>query len=282
VSDEVEPIVIADGFPKDIATTFSGFIREQFPDIKSMSVKQLKFNRVPTMVAVTGSQKDSIKKALDWALRSCDGKGLKQYLPADTLPLIEARKDKAAGEILGMQSYTAKVEAYIQARLARTLSAKEVKALHEEGTYLTLRINNGIPVDELAVLLRLVKSDDVIFSTLVDHVANRTIADMQTRYTQNQNSNVPETTPKRSVLPSDQYRSIRKAKAFADTFGKAVDAVITDWQKTNRVPRQPRVIHTTVSAPPIRNTGKYLYKLNLADVGVTNRSFTSGLSKRDY
>lgn len=87
------------------------------------------------MVTVVGGQKNSIKKALDWALRSCVGKGLKEYLPADTVAYLEARKDEeAAGEVLGMQSYTARVEAYLQARLAGNLSAEEVKALHEEGT----------------------------------------------------------------------------------------------------------------------------------------------------
>jgi len=232
------------------------------------------------MVTVVGNQKNSIKKALEWALRSCDGKGLKEYLPADTVAYLEARKDKAAGEVSGMQSYTARVEAYLQARLAGNLSAEEVKALHEEGTYLTLRTNNGIPADELATLLRLVKEDDEIFSTLVDHVANQTIADMQTRHSQNRNPTDSGATPRRVALPSDQYRPVRKAREFADTFGKAVDATITAWQKFQRPPRRHAVAHMQLTTPPFRRTGNYCYKLNLADVDVTARSFTGGTGWR--
>ncbi|KAK5093401.1 hypothetical protein LTR70_004761 [Exophiala xenobiotica] len=272
--------VVFDGYRLDLAVTFSGAIREKFPDVKSIIAGQMQFTRPPTMVTITGGCKDSVKKALEWAMRCCDGKGLRSYIPAENLPFLVARADKAASEVLQMSAYTNKIGTYIQQRLAGRFTPEEVKALHKKGTYLTLRLDSGIPAEELKVLLQTVKEDDPTFTALVDHVANRTITDMQTRYTedQNPNNNSKPTQKKRTILPSDQYRGVRFA--FPDPFGNAVDAIITEWQKSKRVTDKNRVTHKNVSLQPVRKTGKYQYKLNLAEVGVTSRSFTSGTGKR--
>lgn len=234
---------------------------------------QIQSTRPPTMVTITGAKKDSVNKALEWAMRCCDGKGLRPYAPAEKLPFLVARADKTASEVLQIPAYTNMIETYIQERVAGRFTPEEVKALHKNGTYLTFRLTNGIPAKELKVLVQTVKKDDPTFTTLVDHVANRTITDMQTRYTEaetpNNNSN-PTKNKKRTVLPSDQYRAVRFA--FADPFGKAVDAIITEWRKSKRVKK--------VSLEPVRKTGTYRCRLNLADVGVTSRSFTSGTGKR--
>lgn len=276
---------MSDGYTKGVATTFSGTIRDQFPEVKNMTVTQTRER--PTTAIITGGRKGSVRKALEWALRSCDGKGLKPYTPAKTNPFLEAHHDKVAAEVLKMPAYASRVEAYIQARLTKNLSTEEVKGLHEEGTYLGYRLNDGIPAGELAILLGFVGVVEPTYVTLIEHVANRTITDMQKRYEQGQIKDSSDFSGlknnslnnKRTALPSDQYNPVRQA--FAEPFGKGVNEIITEWQESVRATRRPAVIHKTVSATPVRNTGKYRHKLDLAEIGVTSRSYAGRRGRVD-
>lgn len=278
------PSIVFDGYPKDVGVT-SGTIRGAFLTVNKMTLTQMREYHEPTAVTITGGAMASVKQALKWALSSCDGKGLKSYAPGVDAPIVQARDDEIAGRLLDMPSFVTRVDTYIRARLSKgLLSEKEVHKLHYNGNYLEYRLAGGIPAQELAFLLKVVTAEHATFDIITQHVADHTTHDMQAKYNAKHNPTATNSTENHVITtknhvryPSDAYISVRKA--FPDPFGKAVDAKICAWQKmiaAQRQPPPPVLVHKEVSLPQVRKTGKYKFKLDLADVGVTGRSFIGG------
>lgn len=172
-----------------------------------MSLATIQAYREPTTVTITGGTLESVRKALKWALGNYDGKGLKPYTPDNDVPFVKAQEDKAAGQVLNMPSFIARVNAYMQDRLSKgVLSEKEVTALHAKSAYLDYRVVTGIPAEELVSLLKFVTSDDPTFDILVQHVTDRTTNDMQAKYNAGRNETTNDDTEHKGKNTKKQLR----------------------------------------------------------------------------
>lgn len=85
--------------------------------------------------------------------------------------------------------------------------------------------------------------------------------------TNNDTEHNGKTTKRQVRYPSNVYRFVRNA--FPGPFGQAVNVKIIEWQ--------PSITgHKKVSLVQVRKPGNYKHKLDLADVGVTERCFIGG------
>jgi hypothetical protein len=72
-------VALYTGFPKAVATAFSGKWRAQFqPVVALASLEQLR-KMSNTTVTVVGGDPEAFKEILTWMLSCCDGKGIKEF-----------------------------------------------------------------------------------------------------------------------------------------------------------------------------------------------------------
>jgi len=90
---EGDAIVLYDGYPKEIAATFSSFIRSKFPSTKSLTLAQMQIRREPSCITIIYLKRESVKKILSWMVDCCSGTGLKQYKIEESKPVINAYFD---------------------------------------------------------------------------------------------------------------------------------------------------------------------------------------------
>ncbi|KAK5944524.1 hypothetical protein PMZ80_003806 [Knufia obscura] len=213
-----KPVVLFSKFEKNVATAFCGLAQGMKED-GSLEIQ------------VHGGKKESLTKMFHWMLRCCDGHGIIEFPITATDSMITLLEYKEAAQLLQIPWLIAEIDAHVKQRLANT--------------------SECIPAGQIAAQLRNLQSSDPRYHLLKDHVVERTLADMQTKYYQrlsdtktkpNQDasqialyqfkkpagqakqhkggskSRSPHNT--RAFLPSDQYFTLKRAFPY---FGKMVD-----------------------------------------------------------
>lgn len=162
---EGDAIVLYDGYLKDIATTFSSFVRSKFPTTKFLTLAQMQVHRKPSCVTITHPKRESVKKILGWMIDCCSGTGLKQYKIEKSKPVANPYFDLGVATYLGIPYLVNKINTYINHRLT----------------------TGHLPAIEVQTLLESTTLQDPIFDVLVQHVASRVWQDMQARRRSSQN-----------------------------------------------------------------------------------------------
>jgi len=221
-SAEGDAIVIRDGFPKDVAVTFSSFAKSKFPSTKTLTLAQMQTHREPTCITITHPRKQSVEKVLDWMIESCQGTGLKPHKIEVINSVTNAYYDLGVASYLGISYLVTKINDYLNHRLTAGF----------------------IHATDMQTLLETVTNEDPVFDLLVQHVAIRVWRDMKLRNNPSgsNNSAAPDKNKnqkrtQKQGLPrpkSQQYNAVRGAREDPTVFGIAVNKKIREYKQAER------------------------------------------------
>lgn len=235
------PIVLCHGLSRTMASSFS----------KAAATGITSVNGAEQLL-LTGGKAHAIKKILVWMVDSCPGYGLVNFPKDSGCPIITAYEDREAAAMLGIDWLGAQLDAYI--------AEKSMPG-------------GCIPPEEIATKIKNVDTSDSTFEFLVNHVAEKTFEDSQTRFEQEsaakdakRNSRATKATSNntttissllgsrrerrpigdgtagsyscRPKLPSDIYVPLKNA--FVNPFGNAVNALFQKKLQQARDERHAR------------------------------------------
>lgn len=225
--DQSDAIVIADGLPKDVVVSFSGWVRGKYPNFNKMSLEEMGSHKEPSFITVVSLNKESLKTVFSWMVACCDGEGLKEYPVSNTTPFVKAHFDNLAASQFGVPASSTQVSQYMNDRLSSSLSVNEVKKLHDLNLYTAYQPINGLPTSELGILLGIAKENDPTFIAMVEYAGNLVFEEkvkkgrsqIATDIDNNKDNIQNNKKPARPL--SDKYWPTRHD--YADIFGKVVN-----------------------------------------------------------
>ena len=225
--------IVFENYPRSVISALTEHILPQTESTKDFAPLLARDCNEAQGITIIGAPFPSVQKVFRWMLKSCDGKGFRQYEPEynSLPPLISAYSDRVAAENVGVSSLMSQIDVYIKARLAGALSKDEVEYLYILSKYFSYRRpHHDIPASEIDTLLRISYLDPSRFETLVIYVSDRVWAHMQLEQTQNDKAATGQviTVQERTDLchvrqAADQYQILRNENA---KFGAAVNRVI--------------------------------------------------------
>jgi len=223
------PIVLCTGLSRVMTSSFCDVVAATTAFIDGSD---------PTQLLLTGGKAHAVKKILLWMIDCCAGYGLVDFPIAEICPVITAYEDQEAASMLGVR--------WLAARLGACIAQRSLPG-------------GCIPPDEIAHKLKTIHVSHPTLDFLVNHVAEKTFHDNQTRFEQesaakdakrmssaskpfaNKRYNIASDPIRRQdrkpirdgtagsyscrpKLPSDVYIPLRNA--FVQPFGNAVNAII--------------------------------------------------------
>lgn len=158
--------MLFDGFPKNVATTFSTKWNAEFPPINRIKLADLQKAAAKKSVMIVGGPVSVHKEVLDWMLASCAGKGLVQAPNTDWRQFSHYHDLRICADMIGCNGLVQAAERQMTRIADNQIHSEDVRAvwskqpsqpkmqqflarhiahhtlnrtLHAKGTYSTLR-----------------------------------------------------------------------------------------------------------------------------------------------
>lgn len=128
-NDTAAPRVLCDGFPKNVATTFSTKWRAEFPPLNQINIDGLQQAAAKKSITIVGGNIEMYKDIVNWMLVSCNGKGIVQLRCPDHKPFTYLYVLRRAAAQIGCELLVRESTRRMEHISAMQIHSEDVRAL---------------------------------------------------------------------------------------------------------------------------------------------------------